>query len=748
PDPGATPVALSVDGALSYYEALGQNWERAAMIKARPCAGDYAVGDRFLAALRPFIWRRHLDYAAIADVHAMKRQIHAVKGFGAIAVPGHNVKLGRGGIREIEFFSQTQQLIAGGRAPQLRAPTTRGALGALTDAGWIEANARDTLYRAYRLLRAIEHRLQMRRDEQTHTLPTSDTELDAFSAFCGYTRPQTFFDDLTSCLTAVQDHYAVLFESEPALSSACGSLVFTGVDADPETLETLTRFGFGDPKDAWRTIAGWHQASIPALRTARSREILTALKPVLLDAMQQTGNTDAAFIAFNRFLRQLPAGVQLFSLLKSNPPLLQLLMTVLGTAPRLGLALSRRVALLDALLDPRFFGGIPDRSVMEDALTAAFTDCQSHEDMLDAARIVGQDQKFLVGVRQLTGNLATEVAAGAYSDLAEVLIEKLLAACLSDIERAHGQVAGGRVAVVAMGRLGSREMTAGSDLDLILIYDHNADAEASDGARPLAPSTYFARLTQRLIAALAAPTARGTLYEVDMRLRPSGRSGPVATRVDSFETYQKDQAWVWVHLALTRARPVAGDRDLMARLEVIAETVLHAERDAQKVLTATADMRARLGAEKAPTSALDLKRLPGGLNDIAFIAQALQLTHAAARPMARARNTGAALRALAEAEALSPVDGETLLDAFALFDAVNQRMAVMTDVPFDPNTAPSGAMRLLCEAAGVPDQARLLARIADARHAVDAICDRLFSSGITPDDHGAGAPWTNKETDP
>ncbi|MGH6908117.1 MAG: bifunctional [glutamine synthetase] adenylyltransferase/[glutamine synthetase]-adenylyl-L-tyrosine phosphorylase, partial [Aestuariivirga sp.] len=546
PDPRATQVAISVEAAAIYYENMGQNWERAAMIKARSAAGDLALGAEFLDRLKPYIWRKYLDFAAIADVQSLKRQIHAVKGHGVIAVHGHNIKLGRGGIREIEFFVQTQQLIAGGRNPKLRGRSTIAMLDALAGAQWIAPEAARELKDAYRFLRTIEHRLQMVNDEQTHTLPSEAHAFESLARFAGFASSAAFEAKLRATFECVQGHYAALFEDAAQLGTDTGSLVFTGGEDDPETIETLTRMSYRGASEVSATIRGWHFGRYAATRSARAKELLTELMPALLNALARTGDADQAFLAFDRFLGGLPAGVQLFSLLKANPRLLDLVTAILGTAPRLAEQLSRRPKVLDAVLDPGFFGPLPSAEELRCNIASVIPDETPLDEVVDRARVLGKEQAFRIGVRVLSETVSAVDAGMAFSDLAGLLLDRLHRAVSADAERRHG-TAGGRSVVLAMGKLGGREMTAGSDLDLILVYD--ADVSASQ---------YFARLTQRFIAAITAPTAEGTLYEADMRLRPSGSKGPVAASLDSFLSYHRDSAWTWEKLALTRARPVCG----------------------------------------------------------------------------------------------------------------------------------------------------------------------------------------------
>ncbi|HTZ68428.1 MAG TPA: bifunctional [glutamine synthetase] adenylyltransferase/[glutamine synthetase]-adenylyl-L-tyrosine phosphorylase, partial [Roseiarcus sp.] len=570
PDPASTPVALSTLSAYDYYETVGQNWERAALIKARPAAGDRKLGERFLADLAPFIWRKYFDYAAIADIHAMKRQIHAIRGHERVVVPGHDVKLGRGGIREIEFFVQTQQLIFGGRRPQMRGARTLDMLEQLCADKWVSAEAVDDLSKAYAFLRRVEHRLQMVADEQTQRLPFERAALARFAKFCGHPRLEGFARDLTHHLTRVEKHYARLFEDAPALSAASGNLVFTGVTDDPATLATLSALGFQRPEVAAETVRGWHFGRRAAVRSPRAREVLTELTPALLEAFAGSGDADAALSGFDEALARMPASVELMSILRSNALLRELFGDVLGSAPRLAEVIARKPHVLDAAIDPARsldFDSSFDDETMRARVETFVSQGQSFEDALNRTRDFAAEEMFHIGLNLLSGRLDPDRAGRAYSALAQALIGALLKRVVEDFAAEHGRVRGGRFAVVALGKLGSREMTAASDLDLILIYDFPEDAGDSDGRKRLNSGLYYARLTQRVISSLTAPTKAGRLYEVDMRLRPSGRQGPLATQLASFKLYQQDEAETWEHMALTRARFVAGDSSLGADVE-------------------------------------------------------------------------------------------------------------------------------------------------------------------------------------
>ncbi len=493
PDPASTPVALSTSSAYQYYETVGQNWERAALIKARPAAGDLKLGERFLADLAPFIWRKYFDYAAIADIHAMKRQIHAVRGHEQVVVPGHDVKLGRGGIREIEFFVQTQQLIFGGRRPQMRGSRTLDMLQQLCADKWISADAVDDLSSAYAFLRRVEHRLQMVADEQTQRLPFEREALTRFAKFCGYARVDGFVKDLTHHLTQVERHYARLFEDAPELSVASGDLVFTGVTDDPATLATLQALGFQRPEAAAETVRGWHFGRRAAVRSARAREVLTELTPALLEAFAGSGDADAALSAFDEALARMPASVELLSILRSNASLRELFGDVLGSAPRLAQVIASRPHVLDAAIDPArspdFDLSFGDEAMAERVETFV-SQGQSFEEALNRARDFAAEETFHIGLNLLSGRLDPDRAGRAYSALAQGLIAALLKRVIEAFAAEHGRIRGGRVAIVALGKLGSREMTAASDLDLMLIYDFPAERERvgrpeATGSEPL-----------------------------------------------------------------------------------------------------------------------------------------------------------------------------------------------------------------------------------------------------------------------
>lgn len=738
PDPGSTPLAVSTRAAEIYYESTGQNWERAALIKARAIAGDRDAGAAFLNMLEPFLWRKNLDFAAIEDIHSIKRQINAHHGGDRIAVAGHDLKLGRGGIREIEFFGQTQQLIWGGRVPALRTAGTVETLAALAGANRISAATAQELTDSYNFLRRAEHRLQMVDDRQTHSVPDDQAGLARFATFMGYPDTASFARELTGHLARVESHYARLFEEAPSLAGP-GNLVFTGSEDDPETLRTLAAMGFTDVSMVADRVRTWHRGRARATHSARARELLTELVPALLDALAKTANPDAAFRNFDQFLMGLPAGVQLFSLFLANSGLLTLVAEVMGSAPRLAHHLAANPSLLDGVLTGDLYGPIEDKAGIAHGLRETLARARDFEDVLDRSRRFANDHKFKVGMQILKGMLDCDAAAHALTDLADVVLAKLFEVVRTDMEKKHGRVGGAKgkakgldMCVVALGKLGGREITENSDLDLLFLYDDpapgvdGATANVSDGARPLAASQYFARLSQQLITAVSAPTAEGKLYDVDMRLRPSGNAGPIATSLAAFTRYHEESAWSWEHMALTRARVVAGPDDLAVRATAAIRDALTARRERDRLRADVTDMRARLARGHPPASIWDVKYAAGGLIDVEFIAQYLQLAHAHENPDVLDTATATALEKLALAGKLDAGTAKSLIRAGRLWRTIQGMLRFTYDGPFSEDAAPAGLKAALARAAETEDFPALKARMEETAQETRAIFVRLI----------------------
>ncbi|GAB6052003.1 bifunctional [glutamine synthetase] adenylyltransferase/[glutamine synthetase]-adenylyl-L-tyrosine phosphorylase [Magnetospira thiophila] len=702
PDPGSTPVALSVLAAETYYESIGQNWERAAMIKARPVAGDIDAGNDFLSRLRPYVWRKNLDFASLQDIHAIKRQIHAHKGGAKITVAGHNVKLGRGGIREIEFFVQTQQLIWGGRLPDLRIRPTLQALEVLVDLQQVERATADELIESYHFLRRVEHRLQMIDDQQTHSLPEDEADLHHLAVFLGYAGRDDFAAALLYHLRRVEAHYAALFECAPdPMQEASGNLVFTGSEDDPETLKNLRQMGFDNPSAVAATVRGWHHGRYNCTRSVRARELLTELMPALLGSLARTPDPDPAFQRLDTFLSRLPTGVQFFSLIQVNPNLLDMVARILGGAPRLADHLARNPVLLDNVLTPGFFEAQPDSAELDQELDGQLVQASHFEERLNNARRWANDRRFQCGLQVLHNLIAPVEAALTLTNIAESTIRRLSPWVEEEFRQTHGHIPGADMVVLGMGKMGGQEMTPTSDLDLIFIYDSPDPMGQSLGRRPLGPSQYYARLSQRLINAFTAPTGEGILYEVDMRLRPSGNAGPIATSLQAFEKYQKESAWTWEHLALTRARPVSGSPELSERIMEIVHRTLTRDRDPEALLRDVASMRRRMAAEHGTDSPWEIKHYRGGLVDIEFLVQYLQLRHAGQHPTILCQNTRGALDQLHRAGLLRDQVKDDLCQAVDLWQALQGILRLVVTGPFEPGRLHEGLKETLAAAGKV-----------------------------------------------
>lgn len=661
PDPSVTPVAVSMSAAERYYESLGRTWERAAFIKARPAAGDIPAAEQFLETIRPFIWRRHLDFATIEETQDMQARIRSEKNtWDDSCLDNRNLKLGPGGIREIEFFVQTRQLIAGGRDRSLRVRGTCEGLSLLTKAGWMPASAATALTEHYRNLRLWEHRAQMVQDAQTHHLPKTPENWDRMARFLGFADTEAFRQQLQDTLADVQDLTAPILLSKAQ-------------DDAPKAPSARVQ----EVTERWNSFA--------ALRSERARAILSRLLPDLLARFDKAANPDDALTRFERFLGRLPAGVQVFSLFEANPQLIDLMVDIASTSAPLADYLSCNPQVLDAVIDGAFFAPWPGCDVLVDDLSEVMAaESDDYELRLDAARRWHKEWRFRIGVHHLRGLISARQAAVEYSDLAEAVVRGIWPVVLDVFAEKHGAAPGRGAAVLGMGSLGARALSFDSDLDLIVIYDAPEGAE-SDGRRPLAARTYFARLTKALITALSAPMAEGTLYEVDMRLRPSGRQGPVAASFTAFRNYQQSEAWVWEHLALTRARVVAGAADLGDSIESFRRDILGRPADRTRVLTELQEMRARLAEAKPQAHPWDFDDGPGGRKDIELVAAAGALV------------AGLWLGDPCEQLQVAPLDPAVveLIDIHDRFSAFKQTVRLLAAGRLDPETLGHGGRRMV-----------------------------------------------------
>ena len=715
PDASVTPVCISMASALGYYEAEGRTWERSAYIKARPCAGDLAAGERFLREMRPFVWRRHLDFATIQDAHDMRLRIRDHKGLhGRIEVAGHNMKLGRGGIREIEFFTQTRQLIAGGRDPDLRARGTVEGLARLAEKGWVEPETAAELTAHYREHREIEHRIQMVNDAQTHALPTSAEGIDAIARMMGAADTAAWSTRLVDRLQRVEaltgDFFAPTDRgSRPELSPEAEALV-----------------------ERWR--------SYPALRSQRGRAVFDRIEPELLTRLTAAAHAGEALARFDAFLLRLPAGVQLFSLFEANPQLIDLIVDICATSPGLANYLAHHAEVLDAVLGGSFFSEWPGAEDLRRQLAAMLDSVLAapdggYERALDAARRWAHEWRFRTGVHHLRALIGAEEAGGQYADIADAAVAAMFPVVAAEFARRHGPPPGRGAVVLGMGSLGARQLNASSDLDLIVIYDA-AGQDASDGPKPLATRSYYARLTQAVITALSAPTSAGRLYEVDMRLRPSGRQGPVATSVQSFRDYQMTEAWTWEHLALTRARVIgccgAEGAALGDEVEALRVEVLQSRGADPRVLPDLAGMRARIFAAKAPDGAWEAKIGRGRLQDIELLAQSFAL-----RAGSAVRAAPAQLRAGPRAGLIARDRAEALASARRFLWNLQCAGRLLTEKPLDMDNLGKGGQAFLLRETGRGSLADLSRHLAEVVEEAGGIIDAALAGAQADEATGA-----------
>lgn len=705
PSPEATPIALPVDAAISYYESSALPWERAAFVRARQVAGDEAVGRYFLEALHPFVWRRSLDFGAIGEVQAITRRIRDHYSHGQVLGPGFDVKRGRGGIREIEFFAQIHQLIHGGREPALRAPATLDALAALKAGGRIPADAADDLAQAYRLLRTVEHRLQMVDDRQTHVLPVDREALDNVARLHGLASGEA----LLSLLEGPVGRCGELYDG----------LAGQGEDRiplNPGALEShLRNAGFDDPVSARLRIEGWRGGKARSLRTAAAGEAFEAMLPVLIAAFGRAPDPIRAMNRFDDVVTRLPSGVNFYRLLEARPGLTDHLGTILSHAPALAEQLGRRPQLLDGLVDASAFEPAPPVEALIADFSRSERAGEDYQLLLDRVRRRVNERRFALGVQLIVAHSDPIEAAEGYSRVAEAAINVLAGAAIAEFEARHGRVPGSELLIMGLGRLGGEALTHASDLDLVYLFSGTHEAE-SNGPRPLRATDYFNRLAPRVTAALSVPTASGPLYDVDTRLRPSGTDGMLAVSLESFARYQSDQAWTWEHMALTRARPVFGSAAGRAALQTVIDDTLKRPRDPARLVADAVAMRRDMASHKAARGRFDIKLGPGGLVDLEFAVHTLQLKHnIGLRP-----HLEHALEALAAAGLVS----DEIDPALRLLT----RMLVMFRlVSPDSDEPPDETKPLVAAACGLAGWNALLAAHDKARQRVEELWRRVAS---------------------
>jgi [glutamine synthetase] adenylyltransferase / [glutamine synthetase]-adenylyl-L-tyrosine phosphorylase len=705
PNPEVTPIVLPVDAAISYYESSALPWERAAFIRARACSGDLAVGRYFLDAIRPFVWRRGIDFGARHEIRAMTHRIRDHYARGQAFGPGFDLKRGRGGIREVEFFAQIHQLIHGGRDATLRSACTPEALRALTAAGWIARDVSDPLIEAYTLFRTIEHRLQMVDDLQTHQLPADGTALDNIARLHGLENGDALLSVLKPHIDFVGAQYDGLDGEEEI-----------GLPQDNARLaEALSRSGIAEATFLAERVAHWRSGRVRSLRTPAAQAAFEAVLPQLTKAMSTAPDPRTAIIKLDGLIERLPSAINLFRLLEARPQLFEVMLNVLCLAPTLAEEMARRTELLDGLIDATAF----DLPGSVDVLAARFSHDDPEADIeqrLDRVRREVGEKRFALGVQIIEAiSDPLDVAAG-YARVAEAAIRVVSDAVRHEFERQHGRVPGSDLIILALGRMGGAELTHASDLDLIYLFSGDF-AAMSDGPKPLGAVQYYNRLAQRVTAGLSVATAAGPLYEVDTRLRPSGADGPLAVSLEGFAKYQLEDAWTWEHMALCRARVVYGDATEVDR---IIAAVLNAKRDRSNLLADAGKMRADMATHKPPKGVLDVKLGSGGLVDLEFCVHVMQL----ARGVGLSPQLGTAIAALASADLL-PAD---MAEAHAFLTRVLVTLRLVAPTLEVPDAA---TQALIARACGAENWDDLLAALATVRQGVSRAWEEILTGDKT-----------------
>ena len=658
PDPGSTPLAMTVAAAETYYQTVAANWERSAMIKASIVAGDRGLGTQYLANLSSWIWRRSMDFAAISDIASIKTHINLQHDQVGKTFEGFDVKLGRGGIREIEFFCQINQLLYGGRHPEVRVSSTLSALKALAKAELLDIETVEKLSEAYTFLRTLEHRIQMVRDEQTHTIPEEPSELENLALFANFDSSSDLEKKLIIHTSYVADVFDNLMPNEH------------GQERDGYSASAIeSRFkelGYRGPDNMAHIVRKWRKSVYRALRTDRSQRLLEECLPELIQAFSTMNNPDAAMSRFDQFLSQLPAGIQLFALLNANPNLFALLARIMGLAPALADTLSKKPTLWEMVLEPGFYSPIEPSHDLRSLLSNLLKRAKDYQDVLDLTRQFTDEYRFRIGV-QLVENLSTaEESMKSLARLADCVLMELVPKVEEEFERRYGNFDDGAIAIVALGKYGGGELTLTSDLDLVFLYNAPQKQSYSDGRKRLSPSQYYSRLGQNILTAISALTPKGVLFEVDTRLRPSGNQGPLVVTLETFSDYYRESAWTWEHMALTRSRVIYAPNEVARYIEDTISGVLTRNRDIAALATTVIEMRDKLAAASGTVSCWDLKEVRGGLIDIEFICQYLALKHGASSPDIFTPNINEGLIRLRDIDAISQQDAETLSNAHIL----------------------------------------------------------------------------------
>lgn len=714
-----SPLVVPRASALTHYQGQALAWERAAFTRARAAAGDVEAGEQFLSEVAPFVWRQALDFGAIEEIRALTHRIRESHDGPSRPGPGFNVKRGRGGIREIEFFVQTHQLIHGGRDRSLRVRGTRAAIDALVNADRVDSGEARILAMAYDRLRTVEHRLQMVNDRQTHALPDG-SELDAVArldGLCDGAELVSELTDLTQRTAAIYD--SLIGQEQHPVSD---------LPRASDRAQLARRLGFDDPERLSAKIGEWRDGRYACIRTPQAIDAFDRLLPLLLEAFAESDDPARAIARWQGILERSQSAITVFRLLVAEPDLLDRLVAALTLSPILADEIARRPETLDVLIER-------DSIAFDDLFGSTLEQMRQgpergdYEARLDCIRQVTSEARFTLGIGLITGEYKPSLIGAALSHVAEAAVVAAYEAASEEFIVKHGAFDENELVALGLGRLGGGALTHASDLDMIYLFTGDFAAQ-SDGERSLGATLYFNRLASRMSAALSVPTAQGVLYEVDTRLRPQGKQGPLAVSVDAFAKYQRESAWTWEHMAINRARVLAGSDAARDRVEAVIRNVQRLERDPNKLCNDILAMHAELAKHKPARGPLDVKLLRGGLVDVEFLVHFLQLRHGFEAP-----DEPVGFLSPDFAKAIPALEQRGLVDhhLWPAYDLMTDMLVAGRLLAPDGKTLPQAAAKALAKACGRSSYAELDRDLAVARRQVTSSWAQIFRQTLETD---------------
>jgi [glutamine synthetase] adenylyltransferase / [glutamine synthetase]-adenylyl-L-tyrosine phosphorylase len=724
-------LVTPVDGAIGYYQSLGQTWERAALLRARPVAGEIEIGNQLIAELSPFVYRRFLDFDTLRQLRTMKHQIEAE--LRSPALVEKNIKLGFGGIRELEFIVQSLTLIYGGRDPRLRIEQTIGALEKLDQLGYLPSKRATDLAKAYSFLRDVEHKLQVVAGLQTHVLPSQDSGMRALAARMGFGKDAQGLKDFKAQMEAHRSLIASQFretlaggEDESAQRPSAAAQAAWDAAQDPAlSVDYLSELGFARAEESSGHLELLSRGPSHALTSPRRRELLERLGPLLLDEMGKLPDPDLALMNLAAFIAAIGARTSFLALMEQHPATRRILLQLFASSAYLSTIFIRHPDMIDTLVRSDLAKSRRDAGELREevrGLVGASVDFESKLDALRAAR----HQEFLrIAIADLAGALDIFEVERELTTIAEVVLEEAMSIARDEIGARFKIPASLRICVLALGRLGAREMSYNSDLDLIFVYDDQAEVAAS--SREIA-----SRMMQKLIAILESRTREGYAYKLDLRLRPSGNAGPLVTSLPGFREYHRQSSAVWERQALVRARVVAGDHELAEQAEEARQEFVYGRSLSAAEVGEIAAMRTRMQNEIGVEDGtrINIKQGHGGLVDVEFLAQMMALRHGHRHSELRVRNTMGLLAALDKLHLVEPKDVRAIEDDYRFLSRLENRLRIESDQPAWALPTSLTALRPLARRMGFESAdgaAELIDELALRRNRIRRIYERYFA---------------------